>query len=79
MVEQKSCSIYLAGYFAAVAAGFLAFAAGLAGDLAATGATVVRRRRFLSRFLAVARLRVFSRALSFGMVVLLGFGLQHLT
>jgi hypothetical protein len=59
-------------YFAAVA-GFLAFAAGLA----AIGATVVRRRRFLSRFLAWARLRVFSRALSFGMVVLLG--LRHLT
>jgi hypothetical protein len=49
----------------------LAFAAGLAVALAATGATVVRRRRFLSRFLACARLRVFSRALSFGIVVLL--------
>jgi hypothetical protein len=79
MVEQEFSQFIFAVYFAAVAAGFLAFAAGLAGDLAATGATVARRSRFLSRFLAVARLRVFSRALSFGMVVLLGFGLQHLT
>ena len=63
-------------YFAAVAAGFLAFAAGLAEDLAATGATAVRSRRFLSRFLACARFRVFSRALSFGIVVLLHFGLN---
>jgi hypothetical protein len=77
-MEQEPCSICLAAYFAA-AAGFLALAAGLAEDLATTGTIVVRRRRFLSRFLAVARLRVFSRALSFGMVVLLGFGLQHLT
>jgi hypothetical protein len=80
--SRKSWSIYLAVYFAtyfAAAAGFLALAAGLAEDLATTGTIVVRRRRFLSRFLAVARLRVFSRALSFGMVVLLGFGLQHLT
>jgi hypothetical protein len=65
-------------YFAA-AAGFLALAAGLAAGLAAIGTMVLRRRRFLSRFLAVARLRVFSRALSFGMVVLLDLGLQHLT
>lgn len=76
MIEQEilidfSCRS-LAVYFAA-AAGFLALAAGLAEDLAATGAMVARRRRFLSLFLAVARLRVFSRALSFGMVVLLDF------
>jgi hypothetical protein len=58
-------AVSLADYFAA-AAGFLALAAGLAEDLATTGTMVARRRRFLSRFLAVARLRVFSRALSFG-------------
>ncbi len=62
----------------AAAAGF-ALAAVLALGLAALAGAggAVLSRRFLSRFLAWARLRVFSRALSFGMVVLLG--LQHLT
>ena len=54
------------GYFAAGAAFFLA--------LGAAGAAVVNealRSRLRSRFFALDRLRVFSRAFSFGMVGLL--------
>jgi len=76
---KRALAFWAATIYFAAAAGFLALAAGLAAGLAVTGTMVLRRRRFLSRFLAVARLRVFSRALSFGMVVLLIFGLQHLT
>lgn len=50
-------------------------AEGLTADLPAVlagAASVARRSRVLSRFLVWARLRVFSRALSFGIVRLLG-------
>jgi hypothetical protein len=64
--QQTYLKNYFAGAEAAGEAFALAavFALGLV-DLAGAGGAV-RRRRFLSRFLAWARLRVFSRALSFG-------------
>jgi hypothetical protein len=59
-------SLFLRRYFSGAAAEeTFALAAGLAVVLAGAGC-VVLSRRFLSRFLACARLRVFSRAFNFG-------------
>jgi hypothetical protein len=61
------CSVYCCGYFSAAAPGLvLAFAAGLAAALAVV-CSDARSARVLSRLAAFERLRVFLRALVFGM------------